>query len=139
VADFQYKPSSSWVDIPTRACPEAGEGGVLVVYPRPESRTGLGVPCGAFGSPWIEIRANKMYEGGSDADGMRFWQSLFSSATALTVSIKIAAYNPRTRAWEKYSGTLERPQHDAPVDDNSGAGRGYPAVLIRVSGLTATT
>lgn len=111
----------------------------MLVYPRPEARTGQGAPCGAFGAPWIEIRANKMYEGGSDADGMRFWQALFSAATALTVAIKITAYNPRTRAWEMYSGTLERPQHDAPIDDNSGAGRVYPSVLIRVSSITATT
>jgi hypothetical protein len=111
----------------------------MVVYPKAEERTGLGAPCGAFGLPWIELHADEMCEGSSDSDGMRFWQARFASATALTASISITAYNPRTRAWEKYVGTLERPLFQQVKDDTMNASRVYTGVAIRVSGITATT
>jgi hypothetical protein len=138
-ADFQYKSGGSWLDVPWRAAPEAGKGSVIVCYPKAADRTGSGVPCGAFGLPWIEIRAGEMIEGSDDTSGMRFWQTFFASATALTAAISLTAYDPRARAWGKYAGTLERPEYESPIDDALNSGRVYRSVIIYITGIATTT
>ena len=138
MANFQYK-SGTWQDVPLRACPQAGAGSVLLVYPETADMTGQGAPCGAFGLPWIEVRADAMYAGSSVADGMRWWQSLFALTTDLTAAISLSAYNARTGAWEKYAGTLWRPTWDEISEDYGDGSRIYTGVRIFVRDVTATT
>lgn len=139
MADFQYKSGGSWVDVPTRACPPAGAGAVLVLYPEATATTGSGVPCGAFGLPWIELRASEMYAGASAADGMRWWQALFTLTTDLTAALSLTAYNARTGAWEKFAGTLWRPTWAEVSEDYGDGSRVYKGVTILVRDVTVTT
>lgn len=139
MADFQYKSGGSWVDVPARACPQAGQGTIAVRYPEVTDTTGNGAPCGAFGAPWLELRADEMFEGASAADGMRWWQARFANSTDLTVAISLTAYDTRAEAWVKYSGTLWRPTWDDVRDEHSNASRTYRGVRILVKNLTVTT
>ena len=139
MADFQRKSGGSWSDVPLRACPEAGRGAVVVKYPDPTDATGAGAPCGAFGLPWIELRADEMVAGASAADGMRWWHANFAAATDLTAPISLTAYDERTGAWVKYAGTLWRPTWDSVRDEQTDAARTYFGVRILVKDVAVTT
>lgn len=131
MADFQYK-NVTWQDVPAYAHPDKA-GSITVVYPEAADRDGLGNPCGAVGLPHIEIRSPQMR-----GDGWAWWNAWFADANALTASLSVTGYNPRTGAWVKYAGTLLRPTGQA-QPGGSATNTVYTDVTIIVDRVSVTS
>ena len=109
-ASFQYKTTSGGAatDVPVEAWPR-DDGTVFVEYPKATELDGLGAPCAAIGKPRIVFRSSELTGAGID-----FWQDLFSTSTAESVTIWLTAFNPRSKAWGWWTGTLLRPKFSDP-------------------------
>jgi hypothetical protein len=131
MGNYQYK-SGTWADVPAKAVPQDDSGVVLVVYPQATDHDGTGAPCSAIGGKRIEIRAPVMF-----ADGLDWYQDFFSAEASESASVTgLTALNPRNGTWEKYSGTMWRPQIGGV--NYFGATVVYTDVLIIIEPITST-
>jgi hypothetical protein len=133
MANFQYKTTGAWGDVPKEAYQGTYEGSFSVLYAQPESYDGNGRRCGTVGNPTLRLQANIM-----TACGLLFWQNLIG-ATAQDAAISITAINPHTAAWSGWTGYLEHPTWARVSHGSSSANTFYYDVNVVVNELTSTT
>ncbi len=146
MGNFQYKVGAggTWTDYPDTTHPMDESGSVTLDFPKPADRDGLGNPSAIPYRKQVTIKTAQMIVGsrGSGAagqgTGMQFYMNFFGGQDAATAaSFYTTAFNPRTGAWEKFVGTLQRPTWEGIT--YSGATLIYTGVVITVDDVSATT
>ncbi len=97
----------------------------FVQFPKPTRSNGYNQPAGIVGLPFVVFGREKISEA-----GVTFYNALFASSTAEYARVKAQLYNPRTQAWEIYTGTLWRPEFKESVSGMAYAFKDFRATVV---------
>jgi hypothetical protein len=107
------------------------EGRFELLYPHAEDYNLNGMPVGAFGYPWAELKSTML-----PAAGMASWLGLFSQPTITAVPIFIDVWSAYHNMVKNVQGYLEYPRWERNVG-YAGAGQFYTGVDIKVNYITS--